>query len=711
MRVLIGWLLLAFSGLAVGQTLPAFPGAEGAGATSVGGRGGTVCAVTRLADDNNAGSLRHCLNTHNNTSGSKMTVVFRVGGTIKLNNNLLISRSNITIAGQTAPGGGILLNGENLPDKTVLLWITASDVIVRFIRFRGGVPEVGKGYLMAIRSGSANKSNIIFDHNSLSWGTSGLLVLSGEKTTSLTNLTFSRNLMAETLLERGNSAAILFGWDRDMKENTKQVDVHHNLIMSSAQRNPYSGIKESSFINNMVYNWRGGWGFGYGMRGGVISDVISNIFKRGPGPAGGPGSEGSGLNYWGDNHSRCFDGATCIEGPPSIYIAGNRFGGQAGLVSDDWPFIQGSTSTSWRRYSTLQSITPRAYPVTVHHVINDNLEEMLLNDVGASKRLDCLGNWVPNRDSVDNRLINNYINNTGIIPYTPNDVGGFPSIAGGTPCQDSDGDGMPDQWEDAMGLNKNNDADRNTLHSSGYTMLEMYLNGPMEGGGTQPPPPPPCVEPCILRFSSGLVNTGNSFNITFPSPPAEGNKLIFISGVSAFEDNTRTATISGFTQVARMVNGNATKEIMTKTAGASEGATYAVSFSGDPGTHSGIMLEIQGTNNDDPFNALALTDSLTTLSRTPTVAGVRPITALVTANVPNNLAPDGWANLIEVRPNHRGLSLVSRPLGNDITTAYSATWESGTDPISTIMLINPSDYEPPEPDKTIVPPSGLRYVR
>jgi pectate lyase len=707
MRVLIGWVLLAFSGLVAGQSLPAFPGAEGGGALSVGGRGGVVCQVTNL-NDSGAGSLRACLNTHNNTQGSRMTVVFRVGGTIKPNSRISITRSNITIAGQTAPGGGILLSMENIQgDPNPLFYISASDVIVRFIRFRGGVPPESIGYLIHFRSDQSSASNVIFDHNSVSWGTRGLWSLTGRENRPLTNVTISRNLMAEGLLISG-SKSILLGWDKDMSENTRQIDLHHNIIMNTAQRNPYVSIKESTFINNMVYNWRGGWGFGYGMRGGVTSDIIGNVFKRGPGPAGGPGSEGSGVYYWSDSHSRCFDGATCIPGPPSIYIAGNRFGGQAGLVSDDWPFIQGSTPTSYRRNNPLSSINPRAYPVTVYHVINDNLEEMLLNDVGASKRLDCMGNWVPNRDSVDQRLINQYRNNTGIIPNTPNDVGGFPTIAGGTPCQDTDGDGMPDVWEDAMGLNKNDPSDRNTLHSSGYTMLEMYLNGPME---SEPPPPPPCVEPCILRSATGLVNNGTGFNITFPSAPAEGNKLVFIGSISTYLDATRNATISGFTQAGRLVNGDSSMVILTKTAGASEGATYSVSVSGAAEYHSGILLEIQGTNNDEPFNALALTNSLTTLSRTPTVAGVRPITALASDNAPSNDPPSGWGNLITVRPTYHGLYQASRALATDTTTAYSATWGAGVAPVSAIMLINPADYEPPEPLKTIVPPSGLRYVR
>jgi hypothetical protein len=90
---------------------------------------------------------------------------------------------------------------------------------------------------------------------------------------------------------------------------------------------------------------------------------------------------------------------------------------------------------------------------------------------------------------------------------------------------------------------------------------------------------------------------------------------------------------------------------------------------------------------------------------------VRPITALATDNAPFLSPPDGWSNLLDIKPNYHALYLASRSLGTDTTTSYSATWGSGAAPVSAIMLINPADYEPPEPPKTIVLPSGLRYVR
>jgi hypothetical protein len=151
--------------------------------------------------------------------------------------------------------------------------------------------------------------------------------------------------------------------------------------------------------------------------------------------------------------------------------------------------------------------------------------------------------------------------------------------------------------------------------------------------------------------------------------------------------------------------------VLSKTAGAAEGATYTVSVSGTVQKHAGILYEIEGANNADFFNALELTESLTSPAVVPTVVGVRPIAALA-LNLNQSLdPPSGWMNLITVLPINHPLYAVNRAVGTDTTTSYSATWGSGASPVSATILINPDLGEPPPPLKTIVPPSGLRYVR
>ena len=105
------------------------------------------------------------------------------------------------------------------------------------------------------------------------------------------------------------------------------------------------------------------------------------------------------------------------------------------------------------------------------------LESTLLPNVGASRRLDCSGDWVGNRDTVDTRVLDNYANGTGAFPTDEATVGGLPVLDAGTACADTDADGMPDAWETAQGLNQNSAADAVSVHASGYAQIERYING------------------------------------------------------------------------------------------------------------------------------------------------------------------------------------------------------------------------------------------
>jgi hypothetical protein len=157
----------------------------------------------------------------------------------------------------------------------------------------------------------------------------------------------------------------------------------------------------------------------------------------------------------------------------------------------------GAVPTAWRGTLAMANTT---HPITAEPVAG--LEASVLSLVGASRRLNCNGEWVGNRDSVDTRLVNEYTNNIGTSVLHRSEVpyGGFPVISGGTPCTDTDHDGMPDVWETARGLNPNNAADRNAVATSGYTNLEVYLAGtgatttPPPSGDTAPPPPPSLLQ-------------------------------------------------------------------------------------------------------------------------------------------------------------------------------------------------------------------------
>jgi hypothetical protein len=132
----------------------------------------------------------------------------------------------------------------------------------------------------------------------------------------------------------------------------------------------------------------------------------------------------------------------------------------------------GPVPANWRRFSPLPT---QPFPIVADNV--NDLEAALFATVGDSQRLDCNGNWVFIRDSVDTRLVEEYKAGVGIIPASERLVGGFPNIDPGTPCLDSDHDGIPDAWETAHGLNPKKPSDANKLNPDGYTNLEHFLNG------------------------------------------------------------------------------------------------------------------------------------------------------------------------------------------------------------------------------------------
>jgi hypothetical protein len=133
-----------------------------------------------------------------------------------------------------------------------------------------------------------------------------------------------------------------------------------------------------------------------------------------------------------------------------------------------------------------ERLTPqsRTHPITVHPV--ERLEDVLLRDVGASRRLDEEGNWVANRDAVDERLVREYRDGTGKLVYDIKDVGGFPAMARGTPYDDADGDGMPDRWEKARGLDPGVNDSAADRDGDGYTNIEEFLNGSTKNAAVLP---------------------------------------------------------------------------------------------------------------------------------------------------------------------------------------------------------------------------------
>ncbi|MBN1153819.1 T9SS type A sorting domain-containing protein [candidate division KSB1 bacterium] len=437
-------LILLLSEHTHAQTL-AFPGAEGHGRHTIGGRGGAVYEVTNL-NDSGPGSLREAVEAR-----GPRTVVFRVSGTIKLLSDLKIKYSNITIAGQTAPGDGICLRDQTL-------FVNADEVIIRYLRCRLGDESLAEDDATWGRY----CKKVIIDHCSASWSIDEAFSYYG-----IDSLTVQWCLIAESLyMSHHSKGAHGYGgiW------GGKNATFHHNLLAHHSSRNPRFAGGETpacvnvDFRNNVIYNW--GFNSAYGGEGGQIN-MVANYFKAGP-------ATKSSVKYRivqpSDRYGKWYIEDNFVEGSPEV-SANNWAGG-----------VQGSYSAE----SLIRAYSPFPYePVTTHTA--QHAYEVILDQVGAN---------LPVQDMVDQRIIQEVRTGTatydghayelshgfsdtsvtrGIID-SQNDVGGWPEYISTEAPADTDHDGMPDEWETANGLDLNDPEDRNQLSANGYTMLEVYLN-------------------------------------------------------------------------------------------------------------------------------------------------------------------------------------------------------------------------------------------
>lgn len=447
--------------------LPAFPGAHGFGALSVGGRGGRIIEVTNL-QDSGPGSLRAAIEAE----GPRI-VVFRVTGTIQLQDTIDIENPYLTIAGQTAPGGGILIRGTN----STLLRIEngTHDIIIRYLRLRNGSGEPnGFGHdNISINGGH----NIIIDRVSMSWSTDeNASIWRQAEDSPVYNVTIQNSIFSEGIA--GHSKGLIIGGQTDFSDpsspieawkDVKRISIHHNLFAHNSDRNPLVTSSKAHIINNVMYNWKG-WISGT-TRGSVV-DYINNYAKAGPN----------------SNLDRLFIYQDANPFPqdepyynPSIHTKGNAIESvQTDPNADNWNLWKLSLThepipQSYRRANPLQQP-----PIPVNIQSAHEAYQSVLADVGANARLNCSGDWISNSDSVDVRILADVRQGTGINKpiSSPNQVGGYPELATGRLCADNDGDGMPNAWEYLHGLNRNDPTDGSAdADGDGYTNVEEYLNG------------------------------------------------------------------------------------------------------------------------------------------------------------------------------------------------------------------------------------------
>ena len=408
--------LLAGLSFSVSAQQLAFPGAQGWGRFATGGRAGSVYHVTNL-NDGGSGSLRDAVSQPNRI------VVFDVAGVIKINSRISFAK-NLYVAGQTAPGEGITVYGDGVS------FSAADNIIVRYMRFRMGA--VGTKDKDA--AGIANGQNMIFDHCSFSWGQDENFSVNWDnKGSAPKNITLMNSIVGQGLMT--HSAGGLMQADN--------ITLYRILLVDNSTRNfKVKGINQ--YVNNIVYNWKNyAYNMGGDSEGKSYVNIENNLFINGPAVGGDALSGGNadfhfyGTDNWQDKNR---DG---IYNPTEF--TGNG-GGDRQSQPYDYPSLE-----KWAARDLIANLLP---------------------DVGAS---------LPYRDIADCYMISEVMSfgKEGKLITNENELPiGVPTswswFAGNKPS-DTDGDGMPDAWEQANGTNVSlNDA--MTIASNGYANIENYIN-------------------------------------------------------------------------------------------------------------------------------------------------------------------------------------------------------------------------------------------
>ena len=448
-------LSLGLGAMAADSGLLAFPGAEGFGRFTTGGRGGEIYHVTNL-NDSGAGSLRDAVSKPNRI------VVFDVSGVIELKSTLVFS-GNLTVLGQTAPGEGIQVYGNRVS------FSNANNIIVRYIRFRMGV----KGDSGKDAAGVASGHDMIFDHLSVLWGRDeNFSISSNSKGTGPENVTIQNSIIGQGLQSHSCGGLI---------QSDGGVTLYRNLYIENKTRNPkVKGLNQ--YVNNVVYNWGdGGCYIMSDSEGDSWADIQNNYFMKGPwNGATKPftrGREGFRFfgagNYYDDNKDGVLNGhlmtteemlGTQSDGAQSVYLESID---AVNAVIDEFNTANADKIAAGTQVK-VQHLTP--------------IQNMMTAEEAYAWILENVGPTLPARDEVDQYIIDelasygskgtkNGISSEAQLPHRGTGV-----LSGGVKPLDSDNDGMPDAWETANGLNPNDASDAVAFAANGYMNIENYAN-------------------------------------------------------------------------------------------------------------------------------------------------------------------------------------------------------------------------------------------
>lgn len=471
------------------DTLVAFPGAEGFGKYTSGGRGGKVVYVTSLADDadgSTEGTLRWAVKQY---PDEPLTVCFAVSGEIRLVKDLRINRKNYTIAGQTAPGMGIVITHNKVNCGG------SQNFIIRNIRFRIGRKNVNGDIITENAFGAENCENFIIDHCDFGWSTEENM-----NTYDSHFITVQYCIIHEGLNDSDHpKGARGYG----CQWGGSPATYHHNLLVNNNKRScRFNGAQSNDyvvyldFINNVNYNFEGGSNGCYGGENTAKIDsfnglnsahecnFINNYYKVGPNTTNkkyfvSVENARSGAKSW---------------GPSRWYLDGNIFDGVSDVTADNWKGVAGKSpynNTDTLRVDTLIRPATPWWRWTEDSIYGRYDFDMYAYAAGGYESaeeafetvMDTAGCWP--RDHVELRLVKDTREGThtyngsktkkkGIID-TEEDAEGFYAYPEVSALEDTDLDGMPDEWERVNGCDPNT-PDNNVRHTSGYTMLEMYLD-------------------------------------------------------------------------------------------------------------------------------------------------------------------------------------------------------------------------------------------
>ncbi|THU39788.1 polysaccharide lyase [Niastella caeni] len=460
----------------------AFPGAEGGGAYSFGGRGGKVFVVTSL-EDRGPGTLREACE-----AGGARIVVFNVAGIIRIKSPLIIRAPYITIAGQSAPGDGVCVAGESV-------WINTHDVVIRYMRFRRGETNVGR---RDDAIGGNPIGNIMIDHVSASWGLDENMSMyrhmyndsTGipEQKLGTVNITIQNSIFAEALDTYNHSFGSTLGGEN--------CTFMRNMWANNTGRNPSVGWNGTfNFVNNVVFNWMHRSSDGGDYR--AMYNFINNYFKPGPvtpknTPVGHrflkPESGRSKLKY--KVYGRAYVHGNIMEGYDAI-TKNNWAGGVQ--VEDESNAGEYTDFIKWNEPLPMPKMTIVSATEAFGYVIKnagatlpkrDAVDIRIAEQVKTGKINYKEGVPLPEKQFEHRKLpIDSY--KLGIIT-DPAQVGGYPEYKG-APYKDSDNDGMPDDYEIKNGLNPKNAADASLdKDKDGYTNIEAFLNSLVSMSNVKP---------------------------------------------------------------------------------------------------------------------------------------------------------------------------------------------------------------------------------